>query len=228
MAARTALIVGATGAVGSKLTPLAAASHRYAKVIVLHRSPTPFAKIAKIEEHVIDFANLPLRVEHVVEDVFCCVGTTQKSAGSTQAFRGVDLEIPTALANWAKAHGAHTFVVVSSLGADPSSSSVYLKTKGEMEREVARAEVPSTYILRPSLLKGERREFRLAERVGNRALAVVDGLMLGPLRKYRAVPTETVAKAMLECAARGEPGVHVIESDAIHDRGANAMKSMAP
>ena len=89
-----------------------------------------------------------------------------------------------------------------------------------MEAGVTRAGVRSTYILRPALLKGERSEFRLAERVGNRVLAIVDPLMVGPLKRYRAVGTDTVARAMLACANRAEPGVHIVESDAIQDLGA--------
>ena len=88
-----------------------------------------------------------------------------------------------------------------------------------MESGVAGAGLRSTYILRPSLLAGERDEFRLAERIGNRALAVVGPLMLGPLRKYRAVHTKTVAKAMLVCAGQAAPGVHIVESDAIEELG---------
>ena len=89
-----------------------------------------------------------------------------------------------------------------------------------MESGVAGAGLRSTYILRPSLLAGGRDEFRLAERVGNRVLAVVGPLMLGPLRKYRAVHTKTVAQAMLVCSERAEPGVHIVESDVIQDIGA--------
>jgi uncharacterized protein YbjT (DUF2867 family) len=112
------------------------------------------------------------------------------------------------------------FVTISSLGADAGSSSVYLRTKGEMEAGVAGSGVRSAYILRPSLLKGERSEFRLAERVGNRALSIVGPLMVGPMRRYRAVGTDTVARAMLACAQKGDPGVHIVESDAIQDLGA--------
>ena len=89
-----------------------------------------------------------------------------------------------------------------------------------MEGGVAGAGLRSIYILRPSLLAGGRDEFRLAERVGNRALAVVGPLMVGPLRKYRAVQTKTVAQAMLVCSERAEPGVHIVESDVIQDLGA--------
>jgi uncharacterized protein YbjT (DUF2867 family) len=152
--------------------------------------------------------------------VFCCIGTTQKTAGSTAAFQAVDRDLPVALAQWAAAHRAGVLVTLSSVGADANAGSVYLRTKGEMEAGVARAGVRSTYILRPALLKGERSEYRLAERVGNRALAIVDPLMVGPLKRYRAVGTDTVARAMLACANRAEPGVHIVESEAIQDLGA--------
>lgn len=226
MPKKTALIVGATGAVGRKLTPLTAASQEYAGLIVLHRSPTPFAELAKVEERLIDFAQLAaFSPSGPVHAVFCCVGTTQKKAGSTAAFQRVDRDIPVALAQWAAAERANVFVTLSSIGANAGTTSVYLRTKGEMEEGVARAGVRSAYILRPSLLRGERGEFRLAERVGNRALAIVGPLMVGPLRRYRAVGTDTVARAMLACAQKGEPGVHVVESDAIQDLGA---RSAAP
>jgi len=88
-----------------------------------------------------------------------------------------------------------------------------------MEEGVARAGVPSTYILRPSLLDGEREDFRLAEEVGNRALRLINPIMFGPLRRYRSVRTQTVSAAMLACGERGEPGVHIIESEVVQDLG---------
>ena len=151
--------------------------------------------------------------------MFCCVGTTQKKAGSTEAFQRVDRDIPIALARWAAACGARCFVGISSVDARATARSVYLKTKGEMERGVAAAGVGSTYILRPSLLAGGRDEYRLAERVGNRVLAVIEPVMLGPLRKYRAVHTKTVARAMLACADQHAPGVHIVEFDVVQKLG---------
>jgi uncharacterized protein YbjT (DUF2867 family) len=220
MSKRTAVIVGATGAVGRQLTPLLVASPRFDKVLILHHRPTQYAKLAKVEERVIDFTNIPKPVVDMdVYAVFCCVGTTQKKAGSTEAFQKVDRDIPIALARWAAVHRAATFVGISSIDANAAARSVYLQTKGQMENGVAGAGVSATYILRPSLLDGERAEFRLAERVGNRALSIVGPLMVGPLRKYRAVGTRTVAKAMLACAQRGDPGVHIIESDVIQELG---------
>jgi uncharacterized protein YbjT (DUF2867 family) len=220
MAQRTAVIIGATGAVGRKLTPLIVASPRYDRVVILHRRTTPFARLAKVEERIGKLGTLEALVSGLKpEAVFCCIGTTQKIAGSTAAFQAIDRDIPVSLARWASGAGANVFLVVSSIGADARARSVYMRTKGEMEEGVKSAGLRSSYILRPALLKGERDEFRLAERIGNRALAIVDPVMIGPLKKYRAMPTETLARAMLACAEEAKPGVHVLESDVIQELG---------
>jgi uncharacterized protein YbjT (DUF2867 family) len=219
MSKKTAVIVGATGSIGRELVPLLASSPYYEKLVILHHRPTQFAKLPKVEERIVDFAKLASVPSAGAATVFCCIGTTQKKAGSTEAFQGVDRDIPIALARWASANGAATFVTISSVGADAHSKSVYLRTKGEMEEGVARAAVRSTYILRPSLLDGEREEFRLAEEIGKRALAVINPVMIGPLRHYRSVRTRTVAGAMLACGEKGDPGVHVVESETIQDLG---------
>ena len=137
MSKKTAVIVGATGSIGRELVPLAASSPHYEKLVILHRCPTQFAGLPKVEERIIDFAKLESVASTGAVAVFCCIGTTQKKAGSTEAFQEVDRGIPVALARWAAANGAATFVTVSSLGADPRSKSVYLRTKGEMEEGVA-------------------------------------------------------------------------------------------
>lgn len=220
MSKRTAVIAGSTGAIGRQLLPLLLTSPCYDKVVVLHHRGTPYGKLAKVEERIVDFGRLPpLPAGEDLEAVFCSVGTTQKRAGSTAAFQAVDRDLPIALARWASDHNATAFVGISSVDANAKARSVYLRTKGEMEAGVAGAGLRSTYILRPSLLAGERDEFRLAERVGDRVLATIAPIMVGPVRKYRAVHTKTVAKAMLACADEAAPGVHIIESDVIQELG---------
>lgn len=220
MSQKTAVIVGATGSIGRELVPLILAVPDYETLIILARHTTQFAGRPKVEERIIDFNRLATLPTADAASVFCCIGTTQKIAGSTAAFQAVDRDIPVALARWAATGGASAFVVVSSVSANARASSVYLCTKGEMEEGVARAGVRSTYILRPSLLDGERDEFRLAEEVGRHALRVINPVMVGPLRRYRSIRTRTVAAAMLACARQAEPGVHIIESETIQELGA--------
>ncbi len=220
MSQRTAVIVGSTGAIGRQLVPLLVAAQRYDKIVILHHRRTEYGGLPAVDERVVDFADLPaLQAGEDLDAVFCCVGTTQKKAGSTAAFQAVDRDLPVALARWAAHNQAATFVVISSVDANSQARSVYLSTKGQMEAGVAGAGLRSTYILRPSLLAGARDEYRLAERVANRVLAVVGPLMVGPVRKYRAIHTKTVARAMLACAELGAPGVHLVESDAIQELG---------
>ncbi len=140
---------------------------------------------------------------------FCCLGTTLKKAGSREAFREVDLLAVLAFARAARVRGAHTFVHVTALGADPRSRVFYNAVKGEVEAAVAALGFESAYALRPSILDGERPESRPAERAG---LAVAR--LLGPiLGKYRPTPASRVAAAMLAVASAPEPGVHAIEAD---------------
>jgi uncharacterized protein YbjT (DUF2867 family) len=161
MSKRTAVIVGSTGAIGRQLMPLLVAARRFDHLMVLHHRPTPYAGMPKVEERTVDFACLPPPAAgEDVEAVFCCVGTTQKRAGSTEAFQRVDRDIPIAVARWAATNGATTFVAISSVNADASAHNVYLRTKGQMEAGVAGAGLGSAYILRPSVLAGERDEYR--------------------------------------------------------------------
>jgi len=86
---------------------------------------------------------------------------------------------------------------MSSLGADPSSSVSYSKIKGEMEEAVLELGIPKTYILQPSLISGERGEKRSGEKIAKMIFAVLNVFLIGPLRKYRSIPAEDIAKAML-------------------------------
>jgi len=220
MSKRTAVIAGSTGAIGRQLMAVLIASPRCEKILVLHHRKTPNAGHARVEQLVVDFAAIPPPAAgDDIDAVFCCVGTTQKKACSTEAFQRVDRDVPITLARWASDYGAKSFVGISSVDARATARSVYLKTKGEMERGVAAAGVRSTYLLRPSLLAGGRDEYRLAERIGNRVLTVIEPVMLGPLRKYRAVHTKTVARAMLACADQHARGVHIVESDVVQKLG---------
>lgn len=196
---RSALLVGATGLIGGFLLERLLASPRYTRVGVWVRRPLTRADV-KLAERVIDFGKLEAETVDA-EDVYCCLGTTIKVAGSQETFRRVDFEYPVALARTAARDGAKRLLVVSALGADPRSSVFYNRVKGDMEAAVKAAGVPATHIFRPSLLSGPRAEARLGERVG-----LVVGAVLGPLLGgYRPIHADIVAAAMLAVAAGEDP-----------------------
>lgn len=198
---RTALLAGATGLVGSAVLTRLLASPRYRKVVVLVRRPVG-AMAPKLEQQVVDFGRIeshPLAV--AVDDVFCCLGTTIKVAGSQAAFRQVDHDYLVALARMAAGNGAKRFAMISALGADAGSSVFYNRVKGETEADVAALALPHYWFLRPSLLAGARTENRVGERIGLAVAGLIGPLMVGSLRRYRAIHADTVAAAMLALVA---------------------------
>ncbi len=219
--ARTALIAGATGLVGAELLDLLLADPLVARVHSLVRRPSGRANEA-LAEHVVDFGTLSATsLEPPVDEAYCCLGTTMRAAGSRDAFRRVDFEFVMAFARLALGLGACSLTVISSLGADPESRSFYLRTKGEVERELIALGLPSLGIVRPSLLLGQRRELRIGERAGELGLRLASPLLKGSLARYRPVHARMVARAMVDLGRRGEPGVHVLESDGIQRLGAD-------
>jgi uncharacterized protein YbjT (DUF2867 family) len=144
--------------------------------------------------------------------ILCCLGTTIKKAGSRTAFREIDLHAVLEVAQWAHALGVPHFSVVSSLGAHPRSGNFYLQTKGEMEEKLRELQFPSTSILRPGLLLGNRQEFRPAEWLGQRVLGFADPILRGPFKNIRGTRVEHLADLMVSLALKPEPGFRIFEN----------------
>jgi uncharacterized protein YbjT (DUF2867 family) len=209
--ARRALVAGATGLVGSRLVDVLLADADYTEIHLLVRRP--FArKDARLREHLIDFAALGAFTWPAVDDLYSCLGTTIRAAGSQQAFRAVDYDLPLAIARGALGAGATQFLFISAMGADPGSSVFYSRVKGEFEIAAAVLGFPATIAFRPSLLAGERSEHRFGERI---ALAVMQPVRWLLPRKYRPVADVAVARAMVAYAKCGLTGFHVVMSDEI-------------
>ena len=132
---KTVVVAGASGLIGSALMELLIKDVSVSRLIVLTRRPLNFEH-PKVKSILVDFKKLQTISESVknADILYCCIGTTIKSAGSKEAFRAVDYEIPLHLAELAAKAGISKFIAISSLGADPESKNFYLKTKGEMAR----------------------------------------------------------------------------------------------
>ncbi len=206
---RTALVAGATGMVGTLLLRQLAASNDYAEVRVLGRRQ-PAQEHPKFRFIATDFSDLDKHAAPLaVDDVFCCLGTTIRKAGSRPAFERVDYHMVVDLARAARKAGAKRFLVVSSVGASERSPAFYSRVKGRMEQAVAAVGFEAVHIVRPSLLLGVRDERRPGERLAQFAAPLLSPLLAGPLAKYRAVDGDAVATALLQLARRPDSGVHV-------------------
>ncbi len=208
---KSLLLVGATGLVGQSVLTSALADPHVTRLVAPTRRPLP--PHPKLVNPLVDFDALPADAPWwAVDGVICTLGTTIKKAGSQSAFRRVDHDYPLAVATLARRHGAGSFAVVSSVGADASSRTFYLRTKGEMEAALRSVGFPSLTILRPSFIGGDRTERRPFEALALRLFSALPFLLP---RRYRVVPADRIARTLLSAALAARPGAHLVESEAI-------------
>lgn len=191
---KRAIVIGATGLVGRALVDQLAEAEHIAEVITLTRRPAGHS-CAKVKNHVVDFDYLDNCAElFSAELLFSCLGTTRKQAGSLAAQRRVDLDYQYKAAQLAVENGVGHYLLVSSSGADASSTNPYLKMKGELEDKVKAMVFERVSIFQPSLLLGPRVDFRLGEKL---ASWVLPGLCrFPPLRRFRPITGQQVAEKM--------------------------------
>lgn len=217
---RKAMVIGATGLVGELLVHKLLEHPAYSQVRVLVRRPLELQH-SKLEQHVVDWEQLESQghLFDEIDDLFCCLGTTIKKAGSQESFRQVDYHYPVRAATLAKQHGVPQMLVISSMGASASSRVFYSRTKGEMEDALSDIDFQSLHIFRPSLILGDRNEKRFGEQMAAHAMKFLDRWMKGRVDKYRAVHAATIAQAMTNIAVVQAKGNHVYSNDVIHVLG---------
>jgi uncharacterized protein YbjT (DUF2867 family) len=209
---KTAILFGPTGAVGREVLQLLLGDHRYEKVIAFSRKVLPIEH-PKLEVVLDTLSNLDKLSDRIMgDDLFCCLGTTSRKAGSREAFKKVDLEMPVALARIASGNGVEGFIVISSVGAGKPGRGFYLDVKTEMENSVIQYDFKRLAIVRPSLLLSKREEFRISEEAGKVLNSALGWAMSGSMKKYKGIQTSDVARAMMEIMNRDKPKL-IWESD---------------
>lgn len=223
---KTAVIIGSTGLTGSLLVKKLVQEGSFGQIIALCRNKNSVnqqvfssPKVRLLEFDFQNWNELEMQCRSYVGTsqsvFFCCLGTTIKQAGSKEAFRRVDHDYFVNFAKLASACRAEQLILVSGLGADKNSNIFYSRTKGEMEENVRKAYVGDLHILRPSLLLGDRKDFRFGERVLILLSPVLSLFLLGGLKKYQPVAAEQVVKAMFLLAEKKLSAGVVLENSDI-------------
>ena len=209
-----AVIAGSTGLVGSHLLNLLLDDVSCSRVIALSRKPLS-REHPKLQNMVIEFDSLEtISVDLKADDVFCCLGTTIRQAGSQAAFRKVDYDYPVKLAQITKEQGARQYLLITALGSDKNSSIFYNRVKGEVEEAIGSIGFDSYHIFQPSMLLGVRKEERGGESAGKLVMKIL-GFAIP--KRYKAVDAAKVAKGMLKSAAKKQPGTHIHSSAELQD-----------
>lgn len=213
---RRVLLVGATGLVGRNI--IARTAHLPQLALQgLSRREIAFPEGARMELVLADSEDWGEVVGMIKpEAVICALGTTIRKAGSEEAFRAVDYELVMQVARAAKAVGTRGFVHISSVGAETGTKNFYLRTKGEVERDLRALHFKRLDVLRPGLLRGRReRDTRVLEGIGQVLAPLVDPFLRGGLEKYRSIRASDLATAALQCVWEKANGQFVHEHDGL-------------
>jgi uncharacterized protein YbjT (DUF2867 family) len=215
--AKKAILLGATGLVGQQLLQLLLSSDHYEAIVTFGRKPLEThpklqqvvcSDLSEMDQHAATFEG--------VEDVFCCLGTTIRVAKTRERFREVDYGYPLLAAKLAKAAGVKRYLLVSAMGANTNSNIFYSRVKGEIETAIQMLQLPSVCIFRPSLLLGNRTEFRFGERLSILLSRPLQIIWRGKWFKYKPIEARDVALAMVRVAQMFLPGTHIFENDQLH------------
>jgi len=202
MVRRTAIVVGATGFTGQYLVRQLCESEEYAAISVIARRDITYTH-KKLDVKIRDFDKLEENDLEIADDLFCCLGTTMKKAKTKENFEKVDLEYPLQIASLAKKRGIPNFHVISAVGSNEKSPFFYSRVKGRMEQELIELNLPYLSIFRPSILTGNRGEFRLAERLSEGVFQLINPILVGPFKRMRSIEGKQLAFAMYHYAVHG-------------------------
>jgi uncharacterized protein YbjT (DUF2867 family) len=210
---KTALLFGATGFIGSYLLEELLKSPEYDHVTAVTRKRLQ-TKDPKLTNLIGDYNSLPaIREKLKAEDVFIAIGTTKANTPDEKLYYQIDHDYPVLAAKLAKENGARSVFIVTSVGANANSKVFYIKTKGEVERDVRALNYESTNIFRPSMLMGTRKEHRQLEKSIVKAWSLVNLALTGPVRRYKGIDGKDVARAMVNSAKKPDQKVKIYQWD---------------
>ena len=206
---KKAIVIGATGMVGTQLIQLLIQDEDYSEIVSLVRRASGVTN-AKLTELIINFDEPNSWSNLVTGDVlFSTLGTTIAQAKTKEGQFKVDFTYQFTVAKIAVNNSVSQYVLVSSAGANPNSKNFYLKTKGQLEKAIQALPFETISILRPGPLAGNRIQIRPGELIG---LIVMTGLnRLGLFKRYRPLQASLAAKAMIMAAKEKKSSTYTLE-----------------
>ena len=195
---KTALILGSTGLIGSLLLDKLLNHSSYSKVITIVRKPQQFNH-PKLVEIITDFnSEIKLNEIEKIDSIFSCLGTTRKKTPDLVVYHKIEVDIPNQFAKLGNQKGLTKFHYISAVGANASSSNFYLKMKGEAEKTLENNGLKQLFLYRPSLLIGNRAEYRLTENISAKIFPLINFFLRGNLSKYKSIEAEKVAQSLID------------------------------
>lgn len=209
---KKAILIGASGFIGSYLLEELLDSSDYQQIIVVVRKELRLQH-PKLTQLIGDFNTLPdLKEQLVADEIYITIGTTKKKTPDQKIYYQIDHDYPVLAAKFGKDNGAKSVFVVTAVGANPNSGIFYVKTKGDTERDIIALNFEHTHIFRPSMIMGNRQENRPMEGLLIKIWGFINPLLLGKgLKKYKGINGQDIAKAMIAAAKQQSEKVKIYE-----------------
>ncbi|HEY0669401.1 MAG TPA: NAD-dependent epimerase/dehydratase family protein [Sphingobacteriaceae bacterium] len=212
-----AIVLGASGLIGSNLVRVLIRDKIFDEVILLVRKKLDISS-SIVRQKIINFDLIEEYQDELYGNViFSCLGTTRSQVADYQEYRNIDVNYPKKIAEVAAKHGVEQFHVISSMGANKNSFSSYLKLKGELEEALKNIPFKSLHIYRPSFITGERVKKRISDYIVTPLMKFINPVLSGSLKKYRSIEASVIANAMIKKASENLTGIFIYESDQIQD-----------
>lgn len=207
-------LAGATGLTGGYCLNFLLEDPRVDEVVAIVRRPTGVVH-PKLSEVLLFENRLPVDIQ--ADAFICCLGTTIRKAGSQEAFKEIDLELPLRIGRKLHQQGCRTAAVISAMGAKAKSIIFYNRIKGQMEEGFRAIGFESLSLLRPSLIHGPRQEKRFGEKMAIRLMNLLQPLLTGYAKHYQVIESTTIARVLVRQVLEPKDGVQVFLSGEIKD-----------
>jgi uncharacterized protein YbjT (DUF2867 family) len=212
-----ALVLGSSGLIGLETINLLLNNDKYEVVYAISRSELPI-KNNKLIQILADYNSIETKIKDLqIHHFFCCIGSTRAKTPDKTKYYEIDLEYPKKVASILIANGSTSLCLVSSMGANPTSNNFYLKLKGDVEESLRAIGFKSFHIFRPSLLLGNRKEFRLTERITKFIYPIFNLLLVGKMKDYRSIQAKDIAAAMINVSITSNLGDYIYQTQLIKE-----------
>ena len=197
----TAVIIGATGAVGKEILKEILGTEYYERIYVLGRnSISRLPEDDRLTKIVIDFENMRFDTSILDDaDVFAALGTTIKIAGSKENQRKIDVDYTVNFAKLCE-EKVRSFNVVSAIGANSKSKNFYNSLKGELEDKLKEMNLGTLRIFQPSLLISKREDKRFLEELFMKVAPIFQFVLKGKTKKYSPIEASLLGKVIVRIA----------------------------
>ena len=197
----TAVIIGATGAVGREIVNEILSGEYYDRIYILGRSSiSKLPEDSRLAKIIIDFDNIDFDMDILENaDIFASLGTTIKIAGSKENQRKIDVNYTVNFAKLCEGK-VRSFNVVSAIGAKSNSKNFYNSLKGELEDALKELNLGVLRIFQPSLLISKREDGRFLEELFIKISPLFKVLLKGKTKKYSPIEASLLGKVIVRFA----------------------------